>query len=379
VLWSSSSASVSTVTGDASDSGFVTTVSQGTASISASAGGISGSTTVTLPVPSLVSVTLSPQTPIMPLGTTQQFDAAGTYSDGSTQDLTSTATWTSSSFSATVNTLGLVATAALGPSTIQASFGSHSSSTTVTVVSAALVSVTVSPAGSSLILGQSQQYQAIGTYTDGSTQNLTTSATWFAVPQTCVSVTSAGLVTATGQGNAEITATFGSLFGASTLTVHLALVSISVTPSTVDLPLSSNQQFIAVGHYSDGSTQDITGSVTWASSNPTTTSINATGFATALAGGHTIISASVSSVSGAATITVSTATIALNTSRYQHNATLLNNGSVLIAGGVSCPATGSCTYLNNETFTDKPSSGGTYTLKTHTLAYTCKGDTDNGK
>lgn len=42
-----------------------------------------------------------------------------------------------------------------------------------------------------------------------------------------------------------------------------------------------------------------------------------------------------------------------------------------------CPGSSGQTDLN-ETFTDKPSSGGTYTLKTHTLAYTCKGDTDNG-
>jgi hypothetical protein len=43
-----------------------------------------------------------------------------------------------------------------------------------------------------------------------------------------------------------------------------------------------------------------------------------------------------------------------------------------------CPGSKGQTDLN-ETFTDEPSAGGSYTLKTHTLAYTCTGDTDNGK
>ncbi len=43
-----------------------------------------------------------------------------------------------------------------------------------------------------------------------------------------------------------------------------------------------------------------------------------------------------------------------------------------------CPGSSGKTNLN-ETFTDKPSTGGSYALKTHTLSYTCSGDTDNGK
>jgi hypothetical protein len=348
VLWSSSSGSVSTVTGDASDSGYVATIAQGTATITATAAGVSGSTTVTVPAPALVSITLSPQTLAMPLGTTQQFDAVATYSDGSTQDVTSTATWTSSSASATVNSTGLVTAAALGTSTIQVSSGSQSSSTSVTVGSPALVSLGVTPATGALAAGQSQQYQAIGTYTDGSTQNLTSSASWYAVPQTSASVNSSGLVTATAQGNVNITAAYGTFSGVSNLTVGPpGLVSISVSPSTASIPVGANQQFVAMGNYSDGSTLDITATATWTSSSGTASSVNSTGLATALAGGTTTISASSGSVTGSATLTVSTGTLALNTSRYQHNATLLNNGSVLIAGGVTCPSVGSCTYLSS--------------------------------
>ena len=357
VQWSSSSTSVAAVSADASDSGYVTTLAQGTATITATAAGVSGSTMITVPAPALISITLNPQSLSMPLGTAQQFTATGTYSDGSTQDLTSTATWTSSSSSATVSSVGLVTAAILGSATIQASSGSLSSSTTVTVGSPALVSLSLTPATATLAIGQTQQYQATGTYTDGSAQNLTASATWYSVPQTSASVNSAGLVTAIGQGTATITAAYGTSAGVSALTVGASnLVSIAVSPNTASLAAGSSQQFIAVGSYSNGSTQDITSLVTWTSSSGTVVTVNAAGLATALTGGSATITASSGSVTGTAAVSVETGTLALNTSRYQHNATLLNNGSVLFAGGVSCPSAGSCTYLNSAELYN-PSSG----------------------
>ena len=347
ILWSSSSTSVSAVSNDASDTGFVTTVAQGTATITATAAGISGSATVTVPAPTLVFITINPQNVAMPLGTVQQFTATGTYSDGSTQDLTQTATWTSSS-SATTVSAGLVTAAALGTSTIQANFGSQSISATVTVGSPALVSLSVTPSTAIVALGLSQQYQVTGTYTDGSTQNLTSAATWSVVPQTSASANSAGLITGIAQGSITITASYGGFDGVSTLTVGPPnLVSISVSPGAASVAVGINQQFIATGMYADGSTQNLTSSVTWTSSSNTVSTISATGLATSLANGTATISASSGSVTGSATLTVETATLALNTSRYQHNATLLNNGSVLLAGGVNCPSSGSCTYLNS--------------------------------
>jgi hypothetical protein len=366
VLWSSSSTSVTMVSGDASDNGYVTTVAQGTATITATAAGISGSTNLTVPAPVLVSITLSPQTLAMPLGTTQQFDAVGTYSDGSTQDLTSTATWTSSSASATLNTAGLATAAAVGSSTIQASSGSQSGSATVTVGSPALVSLALTPSTATVAFGVSQQYQAIGTYTDGSSQNLTSSVGWFAVPATTASVSNGGLAVGLGQGNAVITAASGTIASTAALTVQAPvttnpnLVSIVVTPSPTSIPIGSSQQLIATGFYSDGSTQDLTTSVTWVSSSSAVASISSSGLAAGVATGSSTITASSGSISGTAAVSVQATTISLNTSRYQHSATLLNNGTVLVAGGMNCSSVGSCSYLssselynpNSESFTN---------------------------
>ena len=49
------------------------------------------------PAPTLNSIAVTPANPSIGTGVTQQFTATGSYSDGSTQNMTSQATWTSSS------------------------------------------------------------------------------------------------------------------------------------------------------------------------------------------------------------------------------------------------------------------------------------------
>jgi hypothetical protein len=60
------------------------------------------------------------------------------------------------------------------------------------------------------------------------------------------------------------------------------------------------------------------------------------------------------------TTTTGTTQANLNTSRYQHSATILNNGQILVVGGLNCPA-GSCTYLNSAELYNPGSSAFTNT------------------
>ena len=52
------------------------------------------------------------------------------------------------------------------------------STDTLTVTAAALVSIAVTPANPSIAKGLTQQFTATGTFTDNSTQNLTSQVTW---------------------------------------------------------------------------------------------------------------------------------------------------------------------------------------------------------
>ena len=58
------------------------------------------------PPPTLNSISVTPSNPSITTGIAQQFTATGSYSDGSTQNLTSQATWTSSNPSAATDQFG---------------------------------------------------------------------------------------------------------------------------------------------------------------------------------------------------------------------------------------------------------------------------------
>ena len=150
-----------------------------------------------------------------------------------------------------------------GSTTIQATSGSISGSTGLTVTAPALVSIAVTPANPSISSGTTQQFTATGTYSDSSTQNLTSSVTWSSTNTAVATITSGGLATGVGTGSATIQATSGSISGSTSLTVTRVLVSIAVTPANASIAKGLTQQFTATGVFSDGSTPNLTSAVTW--------------------------------------------------------------------------------------------------------------------
>lgn len=87
----------------------------------------------------VASISVSPGTPFIVTANTQQLTAIATMGDGSTQDVTSIATWSSSAPSiATVSSMGLVTAIASGTATITATYGTSGTSF-VTVSDAPLV------------------------------------------------------------------------------------------------------------------------------------------------------------------------------------------------------------------------------------------------
>lgn len=308
VSWSSSQPAVATVAG-----GLVKGIAAGSAVITASSGSSSSSTTVNVTNASVVSLTVTPNNPTFPTGVVRPFVATGTFSDQTTQDITLSATWTSSNTAVARVQSGSAATLAEGTTTITASFGTATASTVLTVTAPTLVSIAISPASPQIALGTSVQLSATGTYNNGSTQNITNSCTWSSA-NPGVATVSGGLVKSLAAGTATISAVNGSVSGTANLTVTTAtLTAIYVTPANPTIGVGAAKSFFATGSFSDSTTQNLTSQVTWTSSNPAVASMSGS-VATGVGAGTTTIGASfvpISGpvVSGSTALTVSNATL----------------------------------------------------------------------
>ena len=127
-------ASATTATATIAARGLATAVAQGTSSISATLSGVTGSTVLTVNPPVLQSIAVTPASPSIAAGLTQQFTATGTCSNSTTQNITATVTWASATTAtATIAAGGLATAVAQGTSLISATLSGVTGSTVLTV------------------------------------------------------------------------------------------------------------------------------------------------------------------------------------------------------------------------------------------------------
>ncbi len=273
----------------------------------------------------LTTIAVTPASPSINSGSSQAFTATGTYSDGSTQNITTSAGWTSSNSAiATVQTTGqaspgLAAGIAAGKVTITATMNGISGTAALTVSgsSATLSSITLQPASIAIAVGGTTQFDAMGLYSNGTNQDLTTTAVWTSSNPSVASIRSTGqanpgLATAVASGTVTITATMSGVTGTATLTVTSStatITSISVDPVNPSISAGVTQQFFATATFSDQTTQDITSTATWSSSNTIDATVQTAGqaqpgLATGVAAGTVTISAASGGKTGTTSLTV---------------------------------------------------------------------------
>jgi uncharacterized protein YjdB len=165
----------------------------------------------------------------------------------------------------------------------------------------ALTSVTISAASSSVLVGSTLSFTAIGHFDDGSTQDLSSGAIWASSDPTKATINSSGVATGVFHGMTSITAICHSLPSNSiALTVNAVLQSIAISAGSPSVLVGSNTPaFVATGDFNDGSMQDLSSNVIWASSDPTKATINSSGVATGAFHGMTNITASSGSITSA--------------------------------------------------------------------------------
>lgn len=235
------------------------------------------------------------------VGQTAQFQAFGSSQMGSgsptTSNISNSVTWTAGNPSvATVNAAGLATAVGAGYTQIVASSGGISATSDLTVNIAGgggtsgAPSITVVPGtAAATFVGETTQFLASGSLTAGGTpQNLTNQVQWVSSNVQVATVNSGGLATAVGSGTTTITASSGGVNGSGVLTVTISGASsqptLAIIPTTASATfVGETTQFIALGNLiGSAATQNLTGNVTWSSSDVSVATIDQNGLATAV-------------------------------------------------------------------------------------------------
>jgi uncharacterized protein YjdB len=318
--WSSDDTNVVTTSGH-----IATGVAIGSTYVNASYQSVLGYTGINS---GMTCLALTPTNPTAVAGDTVGFSATGYFGPGKCSDPTfgsvsSFVNWSSSDTTvADVDRFGFATAVSAGTTTITAASSPLTVSTTMTVTPPVLDSLAIQPdADTDIPEGATQQYIAIGTYSDNSTQDLTASVNWNSTNAAIASISSqtvnSGLAQANNSttGSTLISATIAGCGGTcSTDSVTLnvtppVLQSITVAPASPSIAAGNTQQFSAQGNYSNGSTANITGSVTWMSSDTTVATINTAGLALTVGAGSTTVTATSGNVNGTANLTVTPAAL----------------------------------------------------------------------
>ncbi len=259
--------------------------------------------------PRPTTVAVSPATAeIAALGATVQLTAEVRDQNGQVM-AGAVVAWSSGDASVvTVETTGLVTAVANGVATVTATSGPASGSATVTVEQV-VRAVTVSPAADTLLaLGDTVRLVAEAADANG---NVMAGAefSWSSSDTLVARVDATGLVTATANGVATVTATSGSASGSATMTVEQGVQAVTVSP-VADTLLALGDTLRLAGEATDRNGRAVAGArFSWSSSDTLVAMVDAMGLVTATANGSATVTATSGSASATARILVEQAVV----------------------------------------------------------------------
>ena len=305
VTWSSSDVAVARV--DAA--GVVTGVSPGAATISATCDGRTAQVAVTVALPPVQTVTVSPARDTVVVSGERQLSA--TLRDVSGAVLAGRAvSWGSSNVAvAVVSATGVLTALAPGTVTISASSEGRTGTATVTVVARLAGAVTLTPGLTSVVVGNTVTLQAQVTDDQG---NLLSGrpVNFVSEAPSIASVTASGVVTALAVGTVRIVATSEGKSGVATVQViPVPVASVQLSPSTLRITTGESQGLTATLRAQNGAL--LTGrTLEWRSGAPNVASVNGSGTVTALSPGVAVILATVEGVTASSEVTVQRPSVA---------------------------------------------------------------------
>ena len=287
---------IDTAIATVSSTGLVTGIEVGSTTITAFKHGVTSNTVnVTVTAAVITDIKVTPSSVNIAKGETQLLTAMATYSDGRLSDISNFATWISvAPMTATVTSTGLLTGVDLGSTSVTAfKHGITSNTVNITVTEAVITEINVTPSVVNVAKGQAQALTAMAIYSDGTSSNLSNSVTWASAQMATATVTSSGLVTGVELGTTTVTAFKNGVSSEPVnVTVTPAVITeINITPSVVNIGKYQTQLLVAMATYSDGSSSDISSSVTWLSQDMNIATVTSLGLLTAVDIGNTTLTA----------------------------------------------------------------------------------------
>lgn len=215
------------------------------------------------PEVTLEQISVNPKGQSVMAGTTLQYTATGSYSDGTTQVLTNVAWSTSNSALATISQTGLLTAIAEGNINVVAVSGTLRGTSKVTVSPPNLVSISVAANSPTIAPNQTTQFSASGVYSDGTTPDITSMVTWSSSAPSIATINATGIATGLNAGTAMIQASFvdpasGAMFTGSTpLTVAFSRPTTSFTLGPSFASGGTNSKGIVVADFTSDGLPDI--------------------------------------------------------------------------------------------------------------------------
>ncbi len=298
VTWTSSSPGVATVNASA----LVTAASNGTATITATGGSASGSATVTV-AQMAGSVTVSPAEAAIALGDTLRLAAEALDANGHAVENAEFSWASRDEATATVDGSGLATGVAAGEAEITATSSGVTGRAALTVLAPVPAELTVTPdTVAFMALGETAQLAAEVLDQFGRPMEAAT-VSWTSADTVVATVDADGLVTAAGNGATVVTATVGDVSHEAAVSVMQTVGSVTVSPAEAEIALGDTLRLTAEALDANGHPVE-NAEFSWASSDESVATVDASGLVTGIAAGAATMTASSGPVSGTAEVAV---------------------------------------------------------------------------
>ncbi|MEC0268803.1 Ig-like domain-containing protein [Paenibacillus anseongense] len=256
VIWTSSNAKTATV-----DGGVVKAIASGEATLTAQL----DSKTVTIPVQIDMASDLTANVAnlVFDMNETRTIVLTATDSSGASRTVTNDAEWKTSNNAIVSVSKGVVTPVSRGKATITATYGGKSVSIPVEI--GVVAGLTADKTFIVTKRGEQVQIKLTATLSNGTTKDVTESATWKVSAYKLGTVTN-GLFTPTASGKTTITGSFGGKMVAIPVEID-SLKYLKTDVVKVELKEGSTANIKALATYTDGSEEDVTKPALWTSSN----------------------------------------------------------------------------------------------------------------